>query len=338
MAENETTTPETKAAEAPAPKTTLASDDAAWQKSAAQRLQAAANEEREASEAKAEPVSDEPKETSTAAPAKGKPAKVSKPATEGKTDFKQQATRRDSVAQREQRVALAERAVAENFQRLKAAEGTIAQQAATVQAFNQALSERDYNQAARVFGHNDWNALLRDQIERETNPNYAELKQIRAEREQEKAQQQAEAEAVQQRQIAAAHKQREADLSTELSKSSVPLLREFADVPEVVRRIKKIQEEYWDGSTTISPEDAARVKRNGKSVLDELDGIGERAVRAKAGTQTEQAPARTAQPASKTRAAAPPAKRPVPAKTTGPKTDWLRSATERYQRAINEGD
>lgn len=144
----------------------------------------------------------------------------------------------------------------------------------------------DYEGFAQALGKKNWEELQDDVIAKNTDPNYRRVRELEAwKAEQEQKEQQALEEAKQRAQNE--HQQRaranyRAGLITSMKGSKHPLVREMHDDPIFVSTIMGIQEDNWDGTGTVTPEQALRmVGPNGKNaVLEHLRDTYQRLHRA----------------------------------------------------------
>lgn len=120
---------------------------------------------------------------------------------------------------------------------------------------------------AQALGYESFNGMQKELIQRLADPNYKELRSIRAQLdEKEKAEQAAKEEAEQQQ---TARQQRAAqvayinDLSGACKNSAEPLVREMGEDPMFLNAIYRIQKEHWDGSKTLTIEQAIKQAARG---------------------------------------------------------------------------
>lgn len=137
------------------------------------------------------------------------------------------------------------------------------------QAIDAAVEAADYETLAQLTGHKSWNELQDVVIKKLADPNYRELQELKrkqAERERvdaetkQRAEQEARNSAIQRAQDA--HR---AELSLIMRNSSDPLVREMHDDPNFVNAVFIIQQENWDGRTTVSPEKAIKMAARGRA-------------------------------------------------------------------------
>ena len=184
------------------------------------------------------------------------------------------------------------------------AKGSFQQDVSRATAITSAFDAGDYEGLAKALGKKDWNEVQDEIIAKNSDPNFKklrELEQWKAEQETEKVRRE-EAEFAQQQQTKRdrARSGYMQQLSEQMKKSKDPVLRELHDDDLLVHTIFKIQEENWDGSGTVSPEQALRMSvRGGKSAaVEHLKALHERLNRA-FGTGEAPAPVNTDKPGVK---------------------------------------
>lgn len=162
----------------------------------------------------------------------------------------------------------------------------------------QAIDSGDFEAFAKALGRKDWNDLNREAIGRFADPNYRKVQELEAwKRQQEEQAQKAHQEARQRAQ----EQQREsqvqaykAELSTTMAQSTDPLLAAFADDPLFIDAVFRVQDTYFDGNTTITPEEAVRIKpkNGGDPLFEEMRRLYSRLEKAFRAGQQEHEPAK----------------------------------------------
>jgi hypothetical protein len=132
----------------------------------------------------------------------------------------------------------------------------------------------DYEGLAQALGAKDWNALQEDIIAKNSDPNFKklrELEQWKAEQEtQSKRQQEERAQHEESQRAQAAQARYVEDLGKRMRSSKDPIVAAMCDDPMFVDTIFQIQKENYDGTGTVSPEQALRMSvRGGRSAVVE---------------------------------------------------------------------
>lgn len=264
-------------------------------------------------------------------------------------------TIKDKAAFRKRTKEIREGLDAELQARREAFEAEIAPKRADIEkseAIRKAHAVGDYEGIARALGHKDWNELQEDVIARLADPNYKRLQELERKQQERDAREAREAEDREHR-ATAAERQRaitayKADLSERMAKSPDKLVRAMADDPGFITAIHRIQEEHWDGATTISAEKAARMAIKGTSLPlhDELQGLYKR-LKSAFEEETEAANDNATPPAETEKS---PMKSPKPKTSPAPKpaaappgkwesdAEWREYAVRRMKEAARVAD
>lgn len=127
----------------------------------------------------------------------------------------------------------------------------------------------DYEAIARILGNKDWDELQKTVIEKLSNPHYKEVQELKRWKEETAERERRAAAEWEQQQVAQRHAQavaaHKADLSERMSRSNDPLIRAMHDDPGFIQAVFRIQQENWDGTETVSPEQAIRMAAKGTS-------------------------------------------------------------------------
>lgn len=146
-------------------------------------------------------------------------------------------------------------------------------------AIEKAYEAGDYDSLAKALGADDWNKLQEDVIARISDPNYKrlrELERFKAEQTEREEKTRAEMEARQAQQVRQqAVAKYMGDLAVEIKSSKDPLLQALHDEPNFVQAIYRIQQEQWDGTSTVKPEQALKMAMKGanRSIHSELHAL-----------------------------------------------------------------
>lgn len=148
-------------------------------------------------------------------------------------------------------------------------------------SIKEAKASGDANALAKAIGFEDWNKAQEHFLSHQADPNYKKLleleewkKTTEAQREQE-AKQRAEQEQ-RQAQLQAQQQYRQ-QLSGQMKGSKDPLIAAMAEDPLFVGAIFNIQSAHYDGSSTVTPEQAIKLaQQGGRSLFDEMRQLYER--------------------------------------------------------------
>lgn len=133
--------------------------------------------------------------------------------------------------------------------------------------FREVLKSQDFDALAQAAGFKNFGEMSMAHVRRGTDPALSEVSRLRKElaEKDRREQQQREAYESRERQAAEERQKREyfTGLRDGLAESIDPVIAGFAsdpaDGPGFVSMVFKIQEEHWDGHSTISPEEAAKI-------------------------------------------------------------------------------
>ena len=201
----------------------------------------------------------------------------------------------------------------------------------------------DLDKLAQLHGWKDYNDQQQEAINRFADPNYKRLRELeRAHEERAAAEKKAREE--QEQQAKTAEQQRVVQnycegLAKQMSESKDPLIATFADNSEFVWAIYQIQLEHWDGSTTVTPEQAIKIAARGASrtVRENMKAQYERLKKAaEAGAFGELEPPKPKLIPPKTKAPATPRAEASGRGKWGSDTDFRKHAMERLTEAIEE--
>lgn len=156
---------------------------------------------------------------------------------------------------------------AEVLRRLDEAKTQFSTKLTKADQIEKAYEAGDYDGLAKLLGPNDWNALQEEMIAKISDPNYKRLREL----ERKDQEREAENQRVQQmHQNQANHRARSealathtANLQAQMKASTDPLVREMHDDPLFVNSVIAIQQQNWDGKSTVSPEKAIRMAADG---------------------------------------------------------------------------
>jgi len=144
------------------------------------------------------------------------------------------------------------------------------------EAVEKAYELGDYDALAKALGAEDWNKLQEDVVAKLADPNYKrlrELEKFKAEQTEREEKQKREYEQQQaQRQRQEAIGKYFVDLKKQMTSSKDPLMAAMAEEPNFAQAIYRIQQEQWDGTETVTPEQALKIPAKGatKSLDQEL--------------------------------------------------------------------
>lgn len=179
-------------------------------------------------------------------------------------------TAKERIEFREQKRKHAERMQREEqdlIQRFTQAKGGLEGEINKARAIFKAKEDGNYEALARELGAKDWNALQEEVIARLSDPNYKrmlELEQREQQREQQARRAQQEFEQRQQQQAKAVAMQEHArNLSEHMKASRDPLVAAMHDDPLFINSVIEVQRQNWDGSTTVTPEQAIKIAAKG---------------------------------------------------------------------------
>jgi len=195
----------------------------------------------------------------------------------------------------------------------------------TARAIIQARQNGDWDEYARLTNPNgpegDWSSLNEEVAGKLADPSYQKVREL----ERWKANQERQAEEQRRQyelQQARAEQQRQTQqylhgLTENMKKSQDTLVATMAEDPFFQQAIFRVQQEHFDGSETVSPEEAARMPANGvgPSVEQELRGLYEKLQKAFG------KPAESEEPAKKGNGKPAPAKKPAAAKAPEPEVE-----------------
>ena len=207
-----------------------------------------------------------------------------------------------------------------------------------------AIETGDANALAKALGREDWNKLQEHFLSHQADPNYKRVleleEKVRQREEREKQEEAQRTEREQQQQRIQAQNQYKATLAESMKPSKDPLIASMAEDPLFINAIFAIQQAHYDGSQTVTPEQAIKlVPRGGqRSLYDEMKTLHERLSKAFA-SAAPAAPVVEAPPARK-----PAPKGPPPPATPKPSTlsrqqrdrEWIEHARQRLDEAILE--
>ena len=173
-------------------------------------------------------------------------------------EFREQKRKHAERMQREER---------ELITRLSEAKGGFEQELNWARAVKAAQETGNYEQLAQHLGAKDWNDLQEQVIARLADPNYKRMRELeQREAERERRERQA-AQEYQQRQEHHARQQALQEHSRALSEhmkaSRDPLVSAMHDDPGFINSVIEIQRQHWDGSTTVTPEQAIKIAAKG---------------------------------------------------------------------------
>ncbi len=198
---------------------------------------------------------------------------------DGKVVTSDRAALRVAKREHEQRIKAAE---ADLHARYNQAIEAVKPELERARAVIQAMEDGDADELAKLAGAKDWNEFQERALAKITDPNWKKIRDLerkQAERDRADAehQERLKAQSEQNRQLEAQRTFR-TQLAGQMKKSADPLCREMADDPAFVHAIFQIQKENWDGSTTVTPEQALKLMVRGAplSVQDELKQTYER--------------------------------------------------------------
>lgn len=215
-----------------------------------------------------------------------------------------------------------------------------------VEAIDRAIEIGDYQELARLAGKKDWDDLQKDVIAKLADPNYKELQELKRKESEREAKEHQQAEKAEQqakeRETAAQEAARREGqhrykqyLAQTLQQSKHPLVSSLADDPTFVEAIFRIQEEHWDGESTVTPEQAIKLAIKGASLSleDELRQLHARLTK---GLHIEEAPAAPPAPAKgKSKTDTTPSRKTeaAPSGKFNNDRDWLKHAARRLEEA-----
>jgi hypothetical protein len=165
-------------------------------------------------------------------------------------------------AERREMLAKVDKARNDGMAELERARQAIAEESKQSQAFMAALKSGDPDAMAQAAGHKDWNSLQEALLEAVSDPHYARIKALEAEREAEKKEREEAKQRFQAQQQAQARQQAHAELvqgvTHQAKGSSDPLLKACADDPLFIKTLISRQEHHYDPvtETTCSLEEA----------------------------------------------------------------------------------
>ncbi len=241
---------------------------------------------------------------------------------DGKVTTSDRAALRIAKREHEQRIKAAEQDLVNRYnQALEALKPELEK----AQAVIKAIDEGDADELAKLAGAKDWNEFQERALAKITDPNWKKIRDLERQvdadkREKEEATQRARQQSEHNSQLEAQRKYR-TELSGSMKKSTDPLCREMADDPAFVHAIYQIQRENWDGSATVTAEQALKMMVRGAplSVRDELKQTYERLHKVFAASPAAPAPA--------VAAAAPAPSTDKPGQRPRPKTQVVPAAT-----------
>jgi hypothetical protein len=160
-------------------------------------------------------------------------------------------------------------------EREKAAEARIKK----ADAVEKAYELGDYDALAKALGAEDWNKLQEDVVSKLADPNYKRLRELekfkaeQTEREEKQKREYKQQQAQRQRQEAIG--KYFVDLKKQMTSSKDPLMSAMAEEPNFAQAIYRIQQEQWDGTETVTPEQALKIPAKGatKSLDQELKDL-----------------------------------------------------------------
>lgn len=138
-----------------------------------------------------------------------------------------------------------------------------------------AREAQDLDEFAKIAGFEDWNAAQKHKAAQIADPAHKELQELKRWQRDQQAQQ---AKQQQQAQAQAAEAERQKaigeyikGLQHQMSNSDDREIKVLSQDPTFVRAVYVIQNQHWDGSTTVAPEQAARMAaQGGPTLLDEV--------------------------------------------------------------------
>ena len=164
----------------------------------------------------------------------------------------------------------------------KERETQFSDRAAKVQAIEDAYEKGDYEGLAKALGVKDWNELQNSVIQRLADPNYKrllELEQKHKEREDREAKEKLDREEQSKRQLQehAVTKYMQT-LGQKAQTSKDPVIRAMAEDPSFLQAVYRVQQEHWDGESTVSIERALQLAPKGSRVAlrEELEVLYKR--------------------------------------------------------------
>lgn len=178
---------------------------------------------------------------------------------------------------RKQRAAIAaerERAMAE----IRAAADEVRSQYGGIVTAKKALEDGDFDGFAQALGYDDWRKLNSETLKRFQSPEYQRVQNLERqlkERTEREARERAEAQrASQQRAEQEQREQYIGSLEGELAATGDAALTELGKDPAFRRAVFDVQQREWDGSETVSVEEAARqALQSARSAYDRLHKI-----------------------------------------------------------------
>lgn len=193
---------------------------------------------------------------------------------DGKVLTSDRAALRVAKRDHEQRVKAAE---ADLVNRYNQAIEAVKPELEKAQAIIKAVEDGDADELAKLGGAKDWNEFQERALAKITDPNWKKIRDLerreaereRADKEQQERQRQ---QSEHNRRLEAQRNYRTNELIPQMKKSADPLCREMADDPAFVHAIWQIQQENWNGASTVTAEQALKMMIRGAplSVQDEL--------------------------------------------------------------------
>lgn len=179
-------------------------------------------------------------------------------------------TAKERIEFREQKRKFAERMQREEqdlVQRFSQAKGGLEAELNKARAILKANEDGNFEALAKELGAKDWNDLQEKVIARLSDPNYKrmlELEQHEQQREERERQAQREFQQRQEQQMRAqAMAEHKKNLSAHMAASKDPLVAAMHDDPLFINSVIEIQRQNWDGSTTVTPEQAIKIAAQG---------------------------------------------------------------------------
>lgn len=144
-------------------------------------------------------------------------------------------------------------------------------------AVMKALDEGDADELAKLAGAKDWNEAQERFIAKMTDPNWKKIRDLERQVEADKREKTEHEQRLQQQsehnKKLVAERTYQTDLAKAMKQSQDPICRELSDDPAFVNAIFQIQRENWDGSETVTAEQALKMAVKGApmSVREELE-------------------------------------------------------------------